>query len=160
MRKILFILTFFSATVSSQAISIEEFITYCDTICDVNPIRLSSDSVAKLKAEKVESVIVFNLDSISDEMKQNIIDIANNITRTEDMIVVRHNESEDVSVQVFIKPEDDKVAIAVIFFGDEDNVIVYVKGDNDLLKVDNIVNVNGKDLVKEALNKNKQEQQE
>lgn len=160
MRKFLFILTFVLASVSSHAITIEEFMACCDTICDVDPIKLSGDSVAKLKEEKVESVIVFNLDSISDEMRQKIIDVADNITRTDDMIVVKHNESEEASVQVFIKPEDDKVAIAVVFLGDENNVIVYVKGDNDLLKVDNIVSVNGKDIVKEALRKKKQEQQE
>lgn len=160
MRKFLFILTFVLASVSSHAITIEEFMACCDTICDVDPIKLSGDSVAKLKEEKVESVIVFNLDSISDEMRQKIIDVADNITRTDDMIVVKHNESEEASVQVFIKPEDDKVAIAVVFLGDENNVIVYAKGDNDLLKVDNIVSVNGKDIVKEALNKKKQEQQE
>lgn len=137
-------------SISVQAITLKEFITKCDTICDVTPIKLSSDSTPQLKKEKVDEIIVFQTGNIGIDKKQKIIDIASTITKTEDMLVVKHNE-DNTDVQVFIQPRGENIEMAVTVFNNQMNVIVYLIGSAELLQQDNIVNIGGKDLIKEAL---------
>lgn len=139
-----------TCSISVQAITLKEFITKCDTICDVTPIKLSSDSTPQLKKEKVDEIIVFQIGNIGIDKKQKIIDIASTITKTEDMLVVKHNE-DNTDVQVFIQPRGENIEMAVTVFNNQMNVIVYLIGSAELLQQDNIVNIGGKDLIKEAL---------
>lgn len=157
MKKILFILTVIWATTSAQAITLSEFIAKCDTICPSPAIMLTSDSVPELQQEKVDRIIVYQLDSTAVEtVKPIVLDATNLITRTDDMLVVKH--SDDAEVQVFIQPQGENVELLVTMFDEKESVVVYLAGSNELLKKDNIVNIGGKDLVKEALQN--QEQQE
>lgn len=157
MKKILFILTVIWATTSAQAITLSEFIAKCDTICPTPAIMLTSDSVPELQQEKVDRIIVYQLDSTAVEtVKPIVLDATNLITRTDDMLVVKH--SDDAEVQVFIQPQGENVELLVTMFDEKESVVVYLAGSNELLKKDNIVNIGGKDLVKEALQN--QEQQE
>ena len=59
-----------TCNISVQAITLKEFITKCDTICDATPIKLSSDSTPQLKEKKVDEVVVFNIDNINIDTKQ------------------------------------------------------------------------------------------
>ena len=66
------------------------------------------------------------------------------------MLVVKHNE-DNTDVQVFIQPRGENIEMAVTVFNTQMNVIVYLIGSAELLQQDNIVNIGGKDLIKEAL---------
>lgn len=157
MNKILLILTIIWAATSAQAITLSEFIAKCDTICPTPAIVLTSDSVPELQQEKVDRIIVYQLDSTAVEtVKPIVLDATNLITRTDDMLVVKH--SDDVEVQVFIQPQGEKVELLVTMFDKKESVVVYLAGSNELLKKDNIVNIGGKDLVKEALQNREQQE--
>lgn len=157
MKKILLILTIIWAATSAQAITLSEFIAKCDTICPTPAIVLTSDSVPELQQEKVDRIIVYQLDSTAVEtVKPIVLDATNLITRTDDMLVIKH--SDDVEVQVFIQPQGEKVELLVTMFDKKESVVVYLAGSNELLKKDNIVNIGGKDLVKEALQNREQQE--
>ena len=152
LKRILVItLAAFACCFSAKAINLEEFIASCEIICDVEPIKLSSDSIPQMKNEKIDDMIVFIIDSIVDDVNQKILDVSKEISKTDDMIVVKHNENENEIVQVFIQPQDDKAEIVVVAFDEEEGVVVYLKGDAELLNKSNMVNINGKDIVKEAI---------
>lgn len=150
-RTLIITLVAFACCFSAKAINLEEFITTCETICEVEPIKLSGDLVPQLKNEKIDDMIVFIIDSIVDDVNQKILDVSKEISKTDDMIVVKHNENENEIVQVFIQPQDDKAEIVVMAFDEEEGVVVYLKGDAELLNKSNMVNINGKDIVKEAI---------
>lgn len=157
MKKILLILTIIWAATSAQAITLSEFIAKCDTICPTPAIVLTGDSVPELQQEKVDRIIVYQLDSTTVEtVKPIVLDATNLITRTDDMLVIKH--SDDVEVQVFIQPQGEKVELLVTMFDEKESVVVYLTGSNELLKKDNIVNIGGKDLVKEALQNREQQE--
>jgi len=60
LQKIVIIaLVAFASSISIQAITLKEFIAKCDTICNVTPIKLTSDMMPKLKEKKVEEVVLF-----------------------------------------------------------------------------------------------------
>lgn len=146
------IIALFAFNLSAQAITFEEFIASCEAICKVEPIKLSSDTVPQLKEEKVDNLVIFKEENISIETKQKVIDAVSSITNTAEMLVVKHNE-DDAAVQVFILPQEENVEILVTIFDDNDGVIVYAEGSIELLQQDNLVNIGGKDLIKEALKK-------
>lgn len=157
MKKILFILIVIWAATSAQAITLSEFIAKCDTICPSPAIMLTSDSVPELQQEKVDRIIVYRIDSSAIEtVKPSVLNASNLITQTDNMLVVKH--CDDAEVQVFIQPQDENVELLVTMFDEKESVVVYLAGSSELLKKDNIVNIGGKDLVKEALRN--QEQQE
>ena len=160
LQKIVIIaLVAFASSISIQAITLKEFIAKCDTICNVTPIKLTSDMMPKLKEKKVEEVVLFKVDSINNDTKQAVIDNVKTITKTEDMLAIKHNE-DDTAVQVFIQPRGENMEMLVTVFDDKDGVIVYMNGSSELLQQNNIVNVGGKDIIKEALkdkDKNKEQ---
>ena len=143
--------------ISAKAITFNEFIAKCKTISNITPIKLSSDNTPKLKEENVKEIIVFNIDNISVETKQQIINEIGTISKTEDMLAITHNE-DDTAVQVFIQPQGENVEMLVTVFDDKDGVIVFMTGSAELLQQNNIVNVGGKDIIKEALKDKNKEQ--
>ncbi len=149
-RITVFTLVLIGCSLASHAITFEEFIAKCDTICKVTPIKLTGDQMPQLKEEKIEEMVVYTVDNISIDIQQKVIDAANAITKTEEMLVVKHNE-DDTAVQVFILPNGVNMKILVTVFDDTDGVIVYLAGSAEILKHDNLVNIGGKDLIKEAL---------
>lgn len=160
LQKIVIIaLVAFASSISIQAITLKEFIAKCDTICNVTPIKLTSDMMPKLKEKKVEEVVLFKVDSITNDTKQAVIDNVNTITKTEDMLAIKHNE-DDTAVQVFIQPRGENMEMLVTVFDDQDSVIVYLVGSAEILQHENLVNIGGKDLIKEALKGQTQELKE
>lgn len=160
LQKIVIIaLVAFASGISIQAITLKEFIAKCDTICNVTPIKLTSDMMPKLKEEKVEEVVLFKVDSITNDTKQAVIDNVKTITKTEDMLAIKHNE-DDTAVQVFIQPRGENMEMLVTVFDDQDSVIVYLVGSAEILQHENLVNIGGKDLIKEALKGQTQELKE
>ena len=153
------IITFiaFVSYISAQAITFNEFITKCEAISNITPIKLSSNDVPKLKEEKVDEIIVFKIDSISIDTKQQLISEIGTISKTEDMLAITHNE-DGAAVQVFIQPLGEKVEMLVTVFDDKDGVIVYINGSSELLQQNNIVNIGGKDIIKDALKDKNKEQ--
>ena len=153
------IITFiaFVSYISAQAITFNEFITKCEAISNIAPIKLSSNDVPKLKEEKVDEIIVFKIDSISIDTKQQLISEIGTISKTEDMLAITHNE-DGAAVQVFIQPLGEKVEMLVTVFDDKDGVIVYMNGSSELLQQNNIVNIGGKDIIKDALKDKNKEQ--
>lgn len=153
------IITFiaFVSYISAQAITFNEFITKCEAISNIAPIKLSSNDVPKLKEEKVDEIIVFKIDSISIDTKQQLISEIGTISKTEDMLAITHNE-DGAAVQVFIQPLGEKVEMLVTVFDDKDGVIVYINGSSELLQQNNIVNIGGKDIIKDALKDKNKEQ--
>lgn len=153
------IITFiaFVSYISAQAITFNEFITKCEAISNITPIKLSSNDVPKLKEEKVDEIIVFKIDSISIDTKQQLISEIGTISKTEDMLAITHNEDE-AEVQVFIQPIGEDVEMLVTVFDDKDGVIVYMNGSSELLQQNNIVNIGGKDIIKDALKDKNKEQ--
>lgn len=149
----------FASSISAHAVTLKEFIAKCDTVCNVTPIKLTSDLVPKLKEEKVEEVVLFKIDSINDYTKQAVIDNVKEITKTEDMLAIKHAE-DDTAVQVFIQPRGENVEMLVTVFDVQDCIIVYMVGSAELLQQHNLVNIGGKDIIKDALKEKKQEQQE
>lgn len=149
-RTLIISLVVFACSFSTRAITLEEFIAKCETICKVEPIKLSSDTSPQLKEEKVKKLVVFEENNISIETKQKIIDAVSSITNTEEMLVVKHNE-EDTAVQIFIQPHEEAAKMLVTVFDDKDGVIIYAEGSIELLQQENLVNIGGKDLIKEAL---------
>lgn len=145
--------------ISAQAITLKEFIAKCDTICSVVPIKLTGDKMPQLKEKKVDEVVVFEIDSINIDTRQKVIDAVNTITKTEDMLTIKHNE-DNTAVQVFIQPCGKNMEMSVTVFDDKDAIIVYLVGSAEILQHDNLVNIGGKDILKDALKKKKQEQQE
>ena len=113
----------------------------------------------KLKEEKVEEIVFFKIDSINDDTRQTVIDNVKTITKTEDMLAIKHNE-DDTAVQVFIQPRGENVEMLVTVFDDQDSVIVYLVGSAEILQQNNIVNIGGKDIIKDGLKEKEQEQQE
>lgn len=57
----------FASGISAQAITLKEFIAKCDTICNVTPIKLTSDMIPELKEKKVEEVVLFKVDGINND---------------------------------------------------------------------------------------------
>lgn len=160
LQKIVIIaLVAFASSISIQAITLKEFIAKCDTICNVTPIKLTSDMMPKLKEKKVEEVVLFKVDSITNDTKQAVIDNVKTITKTEDMLAIKHNE-DDTAVQVFIQPSGENMEMLVTVFDDQDSVIVYLVGSAEILQHENLVNIGGKDLIKEALKGQTQELKE
>jgi len=160
LQKIVIIaLVAFASSISIQAITLKEFIAKCDTICNVTPIKLTSDMMPKLKEKKVEEVVLFKVDSITNGTKQAVIDNVKTITKTEDMLAIKHNE-DDTAVQVFIQPRGENMEMLVTVFDDQDSVIVYLVGSAEILQHENLVNIGGKDLIKEALKGQTQELKE
>ncbi len=160
LQKIVIIaLVAFASSISIQAITLKEFIAKCDTICNVTPIKLTSDMMPKLKEKKVEEVVLFKVDSINNDTKQAVIDNVKTITKTEDMLAIKHNE-DDTAVQVFIQPRGENMEMLVTVFDDQDSVIVYLVGSAEILQHENLVNIGGKDLIKEALKGQTQELKE
>lgn len=160
LQKIVIIaLVAFASSISIQAITLKEFIAKCDTICNVTPIKLTSDMMPKLKEKKVEEVVLFKVDSITNDTKQAVIDNVKTITQTEDMLAIKHNE-DDTAVQVFIQPRGENMEMLVTVFDDQDSVIVYLVGSAEILQHENLVNIGGKDLIKEALKGQTQELEE
>jgi|GEM_PF-3339547 len=160
LQKIVIIaLVAFASSISIQAITLKEFIAKCDTICNVTPIKLTSDMMPKLKEKKVEEIILFKVDSITNDTKQAVIDNVKTITKTEDMLAIKHNE-DDTAVQVFIQPRGENMEMLVTVFDDQDSVIVYLVGSAEILQHENLVNIGGKDLIKEALKGQTQELKE
>ena len=152
-KKIVIIaLVAFASGISAQAITLKEFIAKCDTICNVTPIKLTSDMMPKLKEKKVEEIVLFKVDSITNDTKQAVIDNVKTITKTEDMLAIKHNE-DDTAVQVFIQPRGENMEMLV-------TVIVYLVGSAEILQHENLVNIGGKDLIKEALKGQTQELKE
>lgn len=147
----------FMSYISAQAITFNEFIAKCEAISNITPIKLSSNDVPKLKEEKVDEIIVFKIDSISIDTKQQLISEIGTISKTEDMLAITHNEDE-TAVQVFIQPLGEKVEMLVTVFDDKDGVIVYMNGSSELLQQNNIVNIGGKDIIKDALKDKNKEQ--
>ena len=145
-----------TCNISVQAITLKEFITKCDKICDATPIKLSSDSTPQLKEKKVDEVVVFNIENLNIDTKQKVLDEATTITQTEDMLVVKHKE-DDTAVQVFIQPQGEDMEMLVTVFDDQDGVIVYLVGSADILQQNNLVNIGGKDIIKEALKEKEQQ---
>lgn len=115
--------------------------------------------VPELKEKKVEEVVLFKVDGINNDTKQAIIDNVKTITKTEDLLTIKHNE-DDTAVQVFIQPRGENVEMLVTVFDDQDSVIVYLVGSAEILQQNNIVNIGGKDIIKDGLKEKKQEQQE
>lgn len=151
LQKIVIIaLVAFASSISIQAITLKEFIAKCDTICNVTPIKLTSDMMPKLKEKKMEEIVLFKVDSITNDTKQTVIDNVKTITKTEDMLAIKHNE-DDTAVQVFIQPRGENMEMLVTVFDDQDSVIVYLVGSAEILQHENLVNIGGKDLIKEAL---------
>lgn len=160
LQKIVIIaLVAFASSISIQAITLKEFIAKCDTICNVTPIKLTSDMMPKLKEKKVEEIVLFKVDSITNDTKQTVIDNVKTITKTEDMLAIKHNE-DDTAVQVFIQPRGENMEMLVTVFDDQDSVIVYLVGSAEILQHENLVNIGGKDLIKEALKGQTQELKE
>ncbi len=160
LQKIVIIaLVAFASSISIQAITLKEFIAKCDTICNVTPIKLTSDMMPKLKEKKVEEIVLFKVDSITNDTKQAVIDNVKTITKTEDMLAIKHNE-DDTAVQVFIQPRGENMEMLVTVFDDQDSVIVYLVGSAEILQHENLVNIGGKDLIKEALKGQTQELKE
>lgn len=160
LQKIVIIaLVAFASSISIQAITLKEFIAKCDTICNVTPIKLTSDMMPKLKEKKVEEIVLFKVDSITNDTKQAVIDNVKTITKTEDMLAITHNE-DDTAVQVFIQPRGENMEMLVTVFDDQDSVIVYLVGSAEILQHENLVNIGGKDLIKEALKGQTQELKE
>ena len=149
----------FASSISIQAITLKEFIAKCDTICNVTPIKLTSDMMPKLKEKKVEEVVLFKVDRITNDTKQAVIDNVKTITKTEDMLAIKHNE-DDTAVQVFIQPHGENMEMLVTVFDNQDSVIVYIVGSAEILQHENLVNIGGKDLIKEALKGQTQELEE
>lgn len=143
--------------ISAQAITFNEFIAKCEVISNIAPIKLSSNDVPKLKEEKVDEIIVFKIDSISIDTKQQIIKEIGTISKTDDILAITHNEDE-AEVQVFIQPIGEDVEMLVTVFDDKDGVIVYMNGSSELLQQNNIVNIGGKDIIKDALKDKNKEQ--
>lgn len=158
MLKKVLIIVFVAITcsASSQAINLKEFITKCDTICNVTPIKLTGDKMPQLKENKIDELVVYKVENIEVNTKQKVIDATTTITRTEEMLVVKHNE-DDTAVQVFILPRGENMEMLVTVFDDEDGVIVYLVGCKEILQQHNLVNIGGKDIIKEALKEQKQE---
>ena len=125
----------------------------------MTPIKLTSDMEPKLKDEKVEEIVFFKIDSINDDTRQTVIDNVKTITKTEDMLAIKHNE-DDTAVQVFIQPRGENVEMLVTVFDNQDSVIVYLVGSAEILQQNNIVNIGGKDIIKDGLKEKEQEQQE
>ena len=160
LQKIVIIaLVAFASSISIQAITLKEFIAKCDTICNETPIKLTSDMMPKLKEKKVEEIVLFKVDSITNDTKQAVIDNVKTITKTEDMLAIKHNE-DDTAVQVFIQPRGENMEMLVTVFDDQDSVIVYLVGSAEILQHENLVNIGGKDLIKEALKGQTQELKE
>lgn len=113
----------------------------------------------ELKEKKVEEVVLFKVDGINNDTKQAIIDSVKTITKTEDMLAIKHYE-DDTAVQVFIQPRGENVEMLVTVFDDQDSVIVYLVGSAEILQQNNIVNIGGKDIIKDGLKEKEQEQQE
>lgn len=158
-KTVIIALVTFASSISIQAITLKEFIAKCDTICNVTPIKLTSDMMPKLKEKKVEEVVLFKVDSITNDTKQAVIDNVKTITKTEDMLAIKHNE-DDTAVQVFIQPRGENMEMLVTVFDDQDSVIVYLVGSAEILQHENLVNIGGKDLIKEALKGQTQELKE
>lgn len=160
MLKKLLTITFVAVTcsVSSHAINLAEFIAKCDTICNATPIKLTGDKMPQLKDKKIDEIVVFNVENISIDTKQKALDATNTITRTEEMLVVKHNE-DDTAVQVFMLPRGENMEMLVTVFDDEDGVIVYLIGSKEIIQQHNIVNIGGKDIIKEALKEKEQKQE-
>lgn len=160
LQKIVIIaLVAFASSISIQAITLKEFIAKCDTICNVTPIKLTSDMMPKLKEKKVEEIVLFKVDSITNDTKQAVIDNVKTITKTEDMLAIKQNK-DDTAVQVFIQPRGENMEMLVTVFDDQDSVIVYLVGSAEILQHENLVNIGGKDLIKEALKGQTQELKE
>ena len=115
--------------------------------------------VPELKEKKVEEVVLFKIDGINNDTKQAITDNVKTITKTEDMLAIKHNE-DDTAVQVFIQPRGENVEMLVTVFDNQDSVIVYLVGSAEILQQNNLVNIGGKDIIKEGLKEKEQEQQE
>jgi len=75
------------------------------------------------------------------------------------MLAIKHNE-DDTAVQVFIQPRGENMEMLVTVFDDQDSVIVYLVGSAEILQHENLVNIGGKDLIKEALKGQTQELKE
>ena len=110
----------FACCFSAKAITLEEFITTCETICEVEPIKLSGDLVPQLKNEKIDNIVVFKIDSIVNDIDQKILDVSRDITKTDDMIVVKHNEYEIVLSCSFII---ECCSLEYVF-----SIILFIKG--------------------------------
>ncbi|MBR5332961.1 MAG: hypothetical protein IKV32_06680 [Muribaculaceae bacterium] len=148
-----FILTFIaiSYNISAYAISIDEFIAKCDSILESPAIKLSGDSVPELKKEKVEKLMLYKADSISNETKNAITMALNSISQTDDMLVVKYSNIDDGDAHVYIQPNDDNLKLFVAHISDEHCYVVYLIGDIELLNKENLININGKDVIKDAL---------
>lgn len=159
MKKIILILTIIFCSITSQAITFEEFITKCDSIYETPAIKLSGDSIQELRDEKVDKLTVFKTDSISENAKTRLLAAISTITETKDMLVVKHNSDEDGNVLVYILPNGDKLKLLVAIIHDKKCIVVNLIGDIELLDQDNLVNIGGKDIVKEALKEKEQKQE-
>ena len=146
-----------TCSISIHAITIEDFITKCDTIIETPAIKLSGDEVQELKNENVDTAIIFVVDTINNDTKHAIDYNINLITKTDDMLVVKHNE-DDTAVQVYIQPRNEKMEMLVTVFDSKECVIIYMIGGIELLQQDNIIKIGGKDLIKEALKKQEQKE--
>lgn len=158
MKKIILILTIIFCSITSHAITFEEFITKCDSIYETPAIKLSGDSIQELRDEKVDKLTVFTTDSISENTKMRLLDAISTISETKDMLVVKHNSDEDGNVLVYILPNGDKLKLLVAVIHKK-CIIVNLIGDIELLNQDNLVNIGGKDIVKEALKEKEQKQE-
>lgn len=159
MKKIILILTIIFCSISSSAITFEEFIAKCDSIYGTPAIKLSADSIQELRDEKVDQVTVFKTDSISENATMQLLAAISTITETENMLVVKHNSDEDGNVLVYILPNGNKLKLLVAIIHEKQHVIVNLIGDIELLDHDNLVNIGGKDIVKEALKEKGQKQE-
>ena len=144
---------------TSQAITIEEFIAKCASIYETPAIKLSSDSIQELQKEKVEQLSIFQCDSMSEEAMSKFLVALNSITATEDMLVVKHNNENDGNATVYIHPTNDKVKLLVTYIYENKCYVVNLIGDIELLNKPNIVNIGGKDIIKDALTDKEQKQE-
>lgn len=154
-----FTLVTIACSFASQAITIDEFIAQCDSIYETPAIKLSGDYVQEMQQEKVEQLTIFQCDSMSEKAKSKLLDALNSISATEDMLVVKHNNEENGNATVYIHPSNDKVKLLVTFILKNKCYVVNLVGDIALLNKSNLVNIGGKDIIKEALKKKEQKQE-
>ena len=112
-----------------------------------------------LQKEKVEQLSIFQCDSMSEEAMSKFLVALNSITAIEDMLVVKHNNEGDGNATVYIHPTNDKVKLLVTYIYKNKCYVVNLIGDIELLNKPNIVNIGGKDIIKDALTDKEQKQE-
>lgn len=123
MKKLFFAIILLLIASSLKAISFESFFNLIKPITGAQIIELTSDNISELKESGIYSVRAFTLENANDSITSQITDLSNQITRTDDMIAVKHKEGSELA-QAYIIPDSTRASILAISIDDDRDISV------------------------------------